>query len=310
MTEKDGMKWFFTDHISSLFLSMSPSRGNVAKDEDCTRLSPNCSKETLLDPDDRENHCTTEATIGPFVTWEKAVSIASCFLTDYEAGRSPTLSSDFHNISVFQLRIYRFQHSFWWRWLGLYPALFFMFMADVHSRIWTAALHIEAVLIFLVDMRIRRYLCCSKEWELHEDSPKELLIQNATLAFLVVQGIQSCLWFFGHHSEERISTIVVSLFKPLLFFYISPRARAALEALIRIGSIIARVVVIELFLILTFAAVACRVYFDEDGFQSLATSWLSLFQCKKIRLMFLDHYARKTHVSWLLSLMDSIDNGC
>ena len=111
------------------------SRGNVTEDEGCTRLSPNSSKETLLDPDDRENHNTT---VQSFVPSDKAVSIASCFLTDYEAGRSPTLSSDFHNISVFQLRIYRFQHSFWWRWLGLYPALFFMFMADVHSRIWTA----------------------------------------------------------------------------------------------------------------------------------------------------------------------------
>ena len=256
---------------------MSPSRGRVAKNEDSTRLSPMWSKETLLDPDDREKYGMTEATIQKSVTTDKAISIAACFLTDYEAGRSPTLSSDFHNISDFQLRVYRFQHSFCWRWLGLYPAMFFIFMANFPSQIWTAALHVEAVLIFLVDMNIRRHFC-TKEWCLHDDSQKELHFHKAALVFLVVHGIQSCLWFFWYHAEESFATLVVSLFKPLLFFYISPRARAALEALIRIGRTLARVVAIELFLILTFAAVACRLYYNEDGFQSLAMSWLSLFQ--------------------------------
>lgn len=236
------------------------------------------SKESLLDNSDRDKNMA-DATIGKHVSSEKAISIASCFIMDYEAGRSPTLSSDFHNISDFQLRIYRFQHSFLWRWLGLYPAMFFLFMANFRSRILTAALHVEAVMIFLVDIIIRRHLY-TKEWKMHEDGQKERQFQKATLVFLVVHGIQSCLWFFGHHSEKSFSTLVVSLFKPLLFFYISPRARATLEALLRIGRTIARVMVIELFLILTFAAVACRLYYDQDGFQSLATSWLSLFQCK------------------------------
>jgi hypothetical protein len=55
-----------------------------------------------------------------------------------------------------------------------------------------------------------------------------------------------------------------------------------LEALLRIVKILVRVVIIEMFLILTFAAVACPIFDNDDNFHNLSTSWLSLFECKLV----------------------------
>jgi hypothetical protein len=69
-----------------------------------------------------------------------------------------------------------------------------------------------------------------------------------------------------------------SLFKPLFLFYVSTRARDALEALRRIIRIVLRVIVMELLLILIFAAVATRLFGTYDSFEDLSTAWLSLFE--------------------------------
>ena len=68
--------------------------------------------------------------------------------------------------------------------------------------------------------------------------------------------------------------------KPIALFYLSNKAKNALEALNRIFRIVLRVLVMELFLILCFATVACQLYSTYDSFHDLSTSWLSLFQCK------------------------------
>ena len=54
----------------------------------------------------------------------------------------------------------------------------------------------------------------------------------------------------------------------------------ALQALMKVNKIVFKVIVIELFLILSFSAMACHLYFEYDPFKDLSSSFLSLFECK------------------------------
>ena len=261
---------------------MSPSRG---LNNDIGPEWSVFSKETLLatpqrsnDDDDDEAVAATHDDVR--LTIDKATTIAASFLLDYEAGRPPSFSSEFNKISDYQLILYKVEFSTWWRWLGLYPATLFMFVAYFKSRIWTTVLNLFAVSIFLADLYMKHGIF-ENNWLTNDERRMELLLSRLLLAFLILLGLQSWLWFFWAHPEEHFSTLLASLFKPFIFFYLSKRARDTLEALLKIGKILARVVIIELFLILSFAAVACRLYYNDEGFESLAVSWLSLFQCKK-----------------------------
>ena len=50
---------------------------------------------------------------------------------------------------------------------------------------------------------------------------------------------------------------------------------AALYALAKVTRIVFKVIVIELFLILSFSAMACHLYFEFDAFRDLSSSFLS-----------------------------------
>ena len=52
-----------------------------------------------------------------------------------------------------------------------------------------------------------------------------------------------------------------------------------MEALARIARTVIRVLLIEVVLILSFAAVACRLFQDFESFDHLSIAWLSLFKC-------------------------------
>ena len=273
---------------------MSPSRGGLKSAKYTNWIIREWSwlKENLLENERVEHQLGEEAAASNVqndhvelaeeepLSIEKATTIASYFLMDYESGRPPTLSNQFGKVSDQQLRLYKVKFSSWWKWLGLYPATVMMFISYFHSRAWTAILHMYSVAIFLIDLFMTHQLF-DAEWFLKSHERKiERHIQQALVVFLVILGIQSCFWFFLAHPEDDVSTLAASLFKPLIFFYVSRRARDALEALVKTCKILARVVVIELFLILAFAAVACRLYYKDGNFNNLATSWLSLFQRK------------------------------
>jgi len=72
--------------------------------------------------------------------------------------------------------------------------------------------------------------------------------------------------------------LMTSVFKPLILFYVSYKARNALEALSRIIRIVSRVIAMELLLILMFAAVGVRLFNYSQEFETLSRSWLSLFE--------------------------------
>eukprot|EP00548_Thalassiothrix_antarctica_P004586 CAMPEP_0194139512 /NCGR_PEP_ID=MMETSP0152-20130528/9144_1 /TAXON_ID=1049557 /ORGANISM="Thalassiothrix antarctica, Strain L6-D1" /LENGTH=711 /DNA_ID=CAMNT_0038837375 /DNA_START=519 /DNA_END=2654 /DNA_ORIENTATION=- len=76
----------------------------------------------------------------------------------------------------------------------------------------------------------------------------------------------------------RVRFFIFSAAKPIAIFKYSEKARNAFRALKRIVPIVVQVLALELFLILSFAAVACTLYSDFDSFHNLSTAWLSLFQ--------------------------------
>eukprot|EP00934_Nitzschia_sp_Nitz4_P006559 Nitzschia sp. Nitz4//scaffold69_size99277//14106//17060//NITZ4_004620-RA/size99277-augustus-gene-0.9-mRNA-1//-1//CDS//3329556676//6549//frame0 len=207
----------------------------------------------------------------------REATIAACFCRDYEAGRPPTFPSNLEQISNGHIRIYNVLFSSWWSFFGIYPATALLFVSYFRSNLWTVLLHSYAILIFLVDISMRDFLF-SRDWFVKNDREMEFRIQQAFQLFLLIFGLQGFVWFLFADPPSHFTTLIISFFKPIVFFYLSTKARDTLEALLRVARILTLVVAMELFLILAFAAVACRLYYNNDHFKNLSTSWLSLFQ--------------------------------
>lgn len=216
-----------------------------------------------------------------------AATIAACYLMDYEAGRPPSLSSNFPTITQEQLRVYRVQFSTAWRWLGVNLAVIFLFMAHAVNDISSVVMHAYAVTILFVEVWMKEVLYGQDHSR--DFGHRDRSLVRPMVLFLFALGMES--WArLGVRSDYGSDTavanshgpfiLVTAIFKPLVLFYTSRKARNALEALQRIGRIVVRVLIIEGFLILSFAAVACRMYRAYSGFETLSASWLSLFECK------------------------------
>ena len=215
----------------------------------------------------------------------KASTIASCYLNDYEEGRHPTLSPNFCCITDKQLQIYRIKHSWQWRSFGISLATILLFVCSFSNRYWTLSLHMISVILLLSDVYMKQLLL-DKDYVTEWPTKMDKILIRAVTIFLMVFTIQNWIAFlFLENPTVHPTTLVVSMFKPIVFFYESRRARDALEALCRIGKKLLRVILIELFLILTFAAVACRLYNNDESFNNLGRSWLSLFARKLIFLL-------------------------
>ncbi len=208
-----------------------------------------------------------------------SAAIAACFLKDYEGGQPPTLSNNFSDISRTQLLLYRIKHSLYWKWFGLSLATIFLFIPSFNGRLLTFFLHAYSLLVFVADLYMKDQLR-GKKGKVQMGQAKFLLFHSMK-GFLLLMTLQTVIEpFLLNHRMVHAFSLAISVFKPIVFFYQSRRARDALEALIRISKKLFRVILIELFLILVFATVACRLYYDHDSFQSLPQSWLSLFACK------------------------------
>ena len=216
---------------------------------------------------------------------QSSAAIAACFLKDYEGGQPPTLSNNFSDITRRQLLLYRVKHSFYWRIFGLFVATTFLFVPSFNGRLLTFFLHTCSILVFAADMYMKdQFYDVNHEVETSQTSR---LLFHSMKFFLLLLGLQAVLeLFFPDNSMIHAFTLAVSVFKPIVFFYQSRRARDALEALIRISKKLLRVILIEMFLILVFATVACRLYYNHESFQSLPQSWLSLFARKCSALVF------------------------
>ena len=94
--------------------------------------------------------------------------------------------------------------------------------------------------------------------------------------FLVALSIETLFVVQSHTIMQR--RIWSSALKPIVFFYVSSKARNALDAINRVIRIVVRVIMIELFLIFTFGAVAVQLFGDFESFRGLPISFLSMFQ--------------------------------
>mmetsp|Transcript_22693 Transcript_22693/g.33507 ORF Transcript_22693/g.33507 Transcript_22693/m.33507 type:complete len:807 (-) Transcript_22693:66-2486(-) len=201
----------------------------------------------------------------------RSVQTASVFLRDYEAGRPPTLPVNLESITPSILEIHEIKYSASWRYMRrLATASLFLSSClwDDNELIVTlilpAMLNIFSVIVFITDIMLQRKLLIPmRKWTM----PLIFL-----LAALSIEMPIRCI--MGNQGRFLISSAA----KPIALFYLSSKANYAFEALRRILPVVMRVLALELFLILAFSAVACRLFTQFESFQNLTTSWLSLFQ--------------------------------
>ena len=114
---------------------------------------------------------------------------------------------------------------------------------------------------------------------LHHHDPRQRSSRSGKLVKpLILFGVVLCYENFLRLFMTDTIVLCSSFFKPLVLYYVSYQARDALEAVRRIIKTVARVIVMELLLILMFAAVAVRLFGTFEQFHNLSTAWLSLFE--------------------------------
>ena len=277
---EDASRWVGVNKKSVHYLEDPDENGNNYQRSDYWTHEGEIENEQQPSPMSSSSSCSSTKSLGSGLSrrGQKAATICACFLKDYEGGRPPTLSSNFSGITRRQLLLYRVKHSFRWKIFGLLFATILLFIPSFRGRLSTLLLHTYSILVFAIDMYMKEQF-----FEGNTSRPRRLLF-DCTRGFLFMMSLQTITNFlFPQDSVVHAFTLAVSVFKPIVFFYRSRRARDALEAIIRISKKLLRVILIEMFLILIFAAVACRLYYNHESFQSLPQAWLSLFACECVR---------------------------
>lgn len=216
-----------------------------------------------------------------FTSRTMAATVAAYFLLDYESSRPPTLPAELASITPRQLALYRFHFSWMWRWF-VNAAIVALFMSHTQNRRVTAIMNTCVIVVFAVEVHNTEMLYGTNPRQDRRHGDRRLVRPMA--AFLFFLGLESWTWYLFSGTfdpDDPSPPLFSSMFKPLVFFYVSSKARDSLEALARISNIVVRVLAIEFFLILSFAAVGCRMLgHRHDTFHNLSTSWLSLFERK------------------------------
>ena len=181
------------------------------------------------------------------------------------------------------------KHSWWAATLrGLAAAAVFWSsgLEGQRPQLVTAAagLNVFAVLVFGLDLWVRRVLQQYPTCRMGPQQERQKRAVRTSRSELLVTPMAILCLALGLESVYRLVrgtgnwVLVSSVFKPLVLFYVSSQARDAFGAVRRILKIVLRVLVMELLLILMFAAVACRMFADFEGFGNLEEAWLSLFE--------------------------------
>lgn len=213
---------------------------------------------------------------------ERAVDIAASFLRDCERGRRPSLPADLSSITDTLLTLRRWKYSVGWQVLTHLAciALFVSSGLESINRKEACGFNIFAIIVFVIDMFMGNEL---RKCQFYASDDPVLVLRHSRME---VWTMPMCCMLFALGLEmlctigSTTQPLWSGALKPIALFYLSNRAKNALEALNRIFRIVLRVLVMELFLILSFATVACQLYSTYDAFHDLSTSFLSLFQCK------------------------------
>lgn len=241
------------------------------------------------------------------------ISVAVAFLKDYEAGRPPTLPSNVSKISPWQMGLCRLKFSTGYS-LVLGSAMIALFLSSAlegasstesNLRLqMLSALNMYALVVFGTDMWVRNqfqsidyYNHRPQQHRLAVTAPRRISPSRPALPVMIetrksqANLLTRPLFLFGlflffenlgwlwAKPDRKFVVLYSSIAKPVVMYYISRQARHAMEALVRIARTVLRVLVIELVLILSFAAVACRLFQDFESFDHLSVAWLSLFKC-------------------------------
>jgi hypothetical protein len=234
------------------------------------------------------------------------ISVAVAFLKDYEAARPPTLASNVTVITPWHMGLYRVKYSTAYSFL-LSSATLALFLSSAlegpsatnsNIRLHTiSCLNLFALLIFGTDMWITRQFqkvnhnakvkpssnAGSKQMMglppvvIRARTSEANLLMRPLCLFGLFLALENVGWLLAR-PERTFVVLYSSIWKPIVLYYISAQARHAMEALLRIARTVTRVLIIEMVLILSFAAVACRLFTDFESFDHLSVAWLSLFK--------------------------------
>jgi len=214
------------------------------------------------------------------------ILISSIYLKDYENSRPSSLSSNLGTVTDKQLYIHKIRYSTIWQYtLNLSVLLLFIASYFDRNEYSNQSSYLQILItmltfmIFFSDIWMRTCLECSE----NDDDGRTLLLMRRTRSYLwrLPTMAMLCSILFENLAKFILagkSIVWMSIFKPVVFFYVSTKARDALLALYHVSKIVSKVILIEIFLLLTFAAMACHLYFDFDAFRDLPTSFLSLFE--------------------------------
>ena len=204
--------------------------------------------------------------------WEQAILVASVFLNDYENVRPPTLRSA-SDVSRATLFIRSCRYSILWKIakvLAVCSLFFASCLEGSDSIVLPFSLDFFFILVLSADLLMQRKLDVSNgNWTLP--------------TLLMITALFAEMLFVLSFPRLRGRFIISSIAKPIVLFYCSVKARNAIEAVGRILPTVSRVLALELLVILSFAAVACRLFANFESFRDLPTAWMSLFQCKSTR---------------------------
>lgn len=290
------------------FEPWTPSKRNP-RDSSANEDSPllGTSHSSLAVSSSRDSVTPTNAVAGQS---KLSAQVAATFLQDYEANRPPTFGgvANLADVSDYQMTLYHWKYSMLAEICRVAATLAFFASSYMEGffcgpetelkyyfhRYMLTVLNLFAITVFLIDMwmhkEIRgsaskkiigppkhaRSLSITAVAQKHEVlfDRSEKLIQTLIL-FCVLIGLENVARLFLVSGDIVMFS---SIFKPLVLFYVSLQARDAVTAVRRILRIVLRVLILELLLILMFAAVACRLFQNYDSFRSLGVAWLSLFE--------------------------------
>jgi hypothetical protein len=262
--------------------STKPHPSNKSRSKEYT---PSASKVSERSPllASQETDVTSNVQRRPSLREKRAIFIAASFLTDCERGRRPSLPAELSQITDTILTLYKWKFSIAWQVL-VYLAVVSLFLSscfEVYSEEQAAGLNIFSIIIYVIDMAMGSEL---RKHQYYSSDDPVLTLRHSRMekwtvpmmGMLLLLAMEMVLTVGNDNSNSPLWSAAL---KPIAIFYISTPAKNALEALNRIARIVARVLVVELFLILSFAAVACQIYSSYESFQDLSTAFLSLFQC-------------------------------
>jgi len=234
-------------------------------------------------------------------------AISAVFLADYENSRPCSLSSKIDSITSVQLVAHKFRFSILWQ-LCVYAAMCYLFISsyfeghDKGTPTSPMALLVLTVIvdtIFALDMITKRiYSGYDHDSGADTDTSADEILPDQhnpnvrkarnrwwNIPMVLLLLALSCetiikFWVNQLHPNDGGFELCIwsGIFKPIVFFYVSSKAQDAISALSQVTSIVSRVIFIELFIILSFAAVACHLYSSFSAFADLPHSFRSLFE--------------------------------